>query len=122
MKFEEYIDTVMQEANINDEEALQAVHATLSTLGERLKKSERDKLASEMPKAFKPFLYEHANADYFEIEDFFTRVKSRTGTSYSQAVDRAQAVGKVLKKGIHPGQVNHLLEVLPRNYSRLFEK
>ncbi|GIX49484.1 MAG: hypothetical protein KatS3mg131_3695 [Candidatus Tectimicrobiota bacterium] len=60
MHYDEFVIRVQHEAGLDTpEEAVQAIRATLETLGERLDNPEKAQLASELPKELRAFLEQH---------------------------------------------------------------
>ncbi|MGH8009036.1 MAG: DUF2267 domain-containing protein, partial [Candidatus Binatia bacterium] len=108
--------------------AVQVTAATLETLGERLSKTEREKLAAQLPRALQPYLFRRHSLDAFEafsLEEFYNRVRARTDVGYPDAVKQAQAVVAVLQEAVSPGEVKYIfseLSAFADDYGELFGK
>ncbi len=122
MQYAEFIRKVSERSGIDAKEARNRMQAVLYTLGERLSKSMRDKLASEIPKEMKEFVYgdwgERTNR--FDLEDFYTRVVARAGVGYTTAVEETRCVLSLLKDIIPPGVTKDIYTELPDNFQEIF--
>jgi uncharacterized protein (DUF2267 family) len=127
MEYEAFIERVQALAGLDEDEARRATEATLSTLGERLERRWRDRLASQLPQGMKPFLYEWQKGERsrednprFSLEEFYNKVAARADVRYGQAVQRANAVMKVLRQAVSTGELADVLSELPEDYAKLF--
>jgi uncharacterized protein (DUF2267 family) len=127
MRYDEFVDRVMQEADLaSRQDAIAIVRATLAVLGERIYRTERDDLAAELPKSMKGFLYERAGPnvtreqlDRFSLDDYYQRVRAEAELDYGEAVRRAQAVVRVLRDAVSEGQLADVRRELGREYDPL---
>ncbi|MBD3241314.1 MAG: DUF2267 domain-containing protein [Chitinivibrionales bacterium] len=121
MKYDDFIKMVQARAEIGTkEQASQCVQSFLQTLGERLYRTERDKLAAQLPDQLKPHLYGHDGTDEFLLEEFYNRMGARCGLRYGEAVHRARAIASVLREAVSEGEIGDVLSQLPTNFDELF--
>jgi uncharacterized protein (DUF2267 family) len=121
MHYEDFVDQVRKRAGLqNNQQAEIAVRITLETLGERLHRTEREKLAAQLPNRLKEYLGSRPGHDFFLLEEFYNRVAARSGIRYPNAVEQALAVVDVLKEAISPGELRDLLAGLSEEYGELF--
>lgn len=127
MQYNEFIKNVQQKANLNNsDEAARLVEVVLAALGERLYRTERDDLASQLPVELKQALYavqppENTRDDVrrFPVEEFYNRVRARTGVGYPAAVQQAKAVMAVLQDAVSAGEIADMMKTLPDEYREL---
>jgi uncharacterized protein (DUF2267 family) len=124
MRYDAFIERVQQLAGFgSQEEAVQAVRATLETLGERLSKRETRQLATQLPKELGTYLHQRQEQQqFFALEEFFNRVSAREGARWHQAVDHARAVMVVLREAVSPGEIEDVRMELAPDYDALFKE
>jgi len=118
---------VQQHADLQTwDEALQITQATLETLGERIYRSPRGDVASQLPGELKSFLSARTapetsrqRVDRFGLEEFYNRVSARADLGYPQAVSGSRAVMTVLKEAISTGEWDDLRSERPSDHSAL---
>jgi uncharacterized protein (DUF2267 family) len=120
MRYEHFIDGVMQKAGISEEEATVAVNATLETLGERLDHTERSLLAAQLPNRLKEMLQGKHRTDRYSLGEFYNRVRARADLGYPQAVHRSRIVASVMLEAVSEGEMDNVLSKLPKEYEELF--
>lgn len=121
MHYEDFLERVRKSAGLKDDRQAEiAVRSTLETLGERLHKTEREKLAAQLPNVIKEHLGSRPDHDFFLLEEFYTRVAARAGIRYPHAVEQARAVIEVLKEAVSPGELADVLANLTKDYEELF--
>lgn len=122
MQYMEFIRKVSERSGIDEKEARKRTQAVLYTLGERLSKSLRDKLASEIPNEMKDLVFgdwgERTNR--FDLEDFYTRVVARAEIGYTTAVEETRCVLSLLKDNIPPGVMKDITVELPDEFQEVF--
>lgn len=122
MKYIEFIGRVSERSGVDMKEARKRTQAVLYTLGERLSKSLRDKLAAELPNELKVFIFgdwgERTNR--FDLEDFYTRVVARSGIGYTTAVEETRCVLSLLKEAITGGVLRDIYVELPDEFQEVF--
>jgi uncharacterized protein (DUF2267 family) len=121
MHYEDFINQVRERAGLqNKREAETAVRTVLETLGERLHRTEREKLAAQLPNRIKEYITSRSDHDFFPLEEFYNRVSARAEVRYPQAVEQAMAVIQVLKEAVSPGELADVLVDLTDDYRELF--
>lgn len=123
VQYQEFVKKVREQAKLNSEqEAVQAVDATLITLAERLAGNEGVSLASELPhelgKLFRTVRAEPG--EDFGVDEFLARVKTKQGIDRAKAMANAQAVITVLGQAISKGQFQDMCVQFPPEYKVLF--
>jgi uncharacterized protein (DUF2267 family) len=122
MKADEFIKQVKERAGLSSrEEAIEATHATLSVLGERLYGGERDDLAAQLPIELQGFLLEAQGSNKFDVDEFFVRVSEEEECEVEEAVEHAQAVIDVLCEAVSKGEIEDIKSQLPKDFAELFE-
>lgn len=120
MRAEEFIERVQQQLGTHSrEEAEQSTHAVLETLGERLPKAVKMRLASQLPNELSDDLNQRPQ-DRYDLQEFYRRVGARSGSKYFESAVRAKAVMAVLSQAVSPGEIQDILEPLPSEYRELF--
>lgn len=127
MRFHELVRRVQEEGDVDSkDEAVQAIQATLSGLGECLYRTERRHLASQLPKQAKEFLDEQVDSQVtregaacLTLEEFYDRVGARADVSQSEAMDRAKAVVAVLRQALPDGEWRHIVKEMPKAFREL---
>ncbi len=128
MEHQEFITRVQEEAGLAaPDEAAGASKAVLGTLGEMLSPTERRHLAAQLPRAMKDYVTEwmerppkeKGRPHRFGLETFYQRVAARSDVRYPTAVKRSQAVMKVLREAVAPGELADVFRELPREYEEL---
>ncbi len=122
MQYEEFIDRVLEKSRLDSRErATDITRATLETLGERLDRTVRRGVASQLPAELKELLLSRTDGEEYPLQEFYTRVGARAGTKYYDAAERATAVLSVLRESVSSGQLQEMIDSLPDQYSRLFD-
>ena len=82
MDYQQFVHRVQEEARCQEkEEALTAIHATLTTLAERLFDGEANIWPPQLPRELQPYLTEAKQRDNFHVDEFVQRVSRREGTA-----------------------------------------
>lgn len=111
-------------AQLNTEEdARRATEATLRTLGELLHRSERHRLAAQLPHELKGFLLERraTEGEDYNLEEFYNRVGARAGVRYGEAVRWARGVIAALRTAVTAGEMDLTFSLLRSEYAELLE-
>ena len=128
MEHQEFVKRVQAEAGLAaPDEAAAAIKAVLGTLGEMLSPTERRHLAAQLPKSMKSYVTEwmerppkeKGRPHRFGLEEFYHRVGARSEVRYPAAVKRSQAVMKVLREAVAPGELADIFRELPQEYEEL---
>lgn len=128
MEYQEFVKRVQEEAeSAAPDEAAAAIEAVLGTLGEMLSPTERRHLAAQLPRSMKDYVTEwmerppkeKGRPHRFSLEQFYNRVAARSDVRYPTAVKRSQAVMKVLRVAVAPGELADIFRELPQEYEEL---
>jgi uncharacterized protein (DUF2267 family) len=120
MHYEAFIEQVQQRTGLDStEEATQATRATLQTLGERLSKTETEKLAAQLPDPLKAYLLLQPETQRFSLEEFFNRVSAREDVGRPHAIAHARAVFGVLREAVSAGELEDVKRELAPEYAEL---
>ena len=123
MHYDEFIHKVREYSGLDSfDEAVKITTATLETLGERLSRDEKDDISSQLPKELKDCLFRREEITRFIIDEFYNRVSARADVGLPHAIEQAKAVIRVLREAISPGELEHILHELPKEYDELFGK
>ncbi len=121
MNYEEFTQKTGGCANLSPEKARASVKAVLETLGERIGRTERHHLASQLPVEMKGFVERYEPATNFDLEGFYSLVGARAGITYSHAVNHTRAVMKVLAEAVSQGELDDIAAGLPPEFVELFK-
>lgn len=127
MRYDEFLSQVESRAGLaSQEEALNITRATLGTLGERIYRSQRADLTSQLPNELKSLLgartepeTSRQEVDRFPLEEFYNRVVARADMGYPQAVRGVKAVMAVLREAITAGEWDDLRSELSDEYDKI---
>jgi uncharacterized protein (DUF2267 family) len=120
MHYQSIIENVQDACELGNTEAARAVETFFETMGERLDKSERDKLADQLPGELKGCLYRRNYTVPFGLEEFYNRIAARLGLRYAAAVERVRCVAAKLPQSISEGNMERLCNALEDEYAELF--
>jgi uncharacterized protein (DUF2267 family) len=128
MQRDEFIQRVERYGGLeSSEEADQATEAVLSTLGERLYRTEQSHLAAELPNGIREFLVAQkplettrGDVEQFDLEAFYNRVGARANVRHAHAIRLTQAVMRVLQEAVSSGAIEDIKREL-RDYDQLFQ-
>ena len=122
MEYDDFITRVLERSGMDSRErAIDITQAALETLGERLERTVRRGVASQLPAELREMMLSRADGDQYQLQEFYQRVGARADTKYYDAAERATAVLGVLREAVSEGQMQEMLESLPSEYGRLFE-
>ncbi|MBD3317926.1 MAG: DUF2267 domain-containing protein [Chitinivibrionales bacterium] len=111
-------------AQLNTEaDARRATEATLRTLGELLHRTERHRLAAQLPRELKDFLFERHEIDGqdYSLEEFYNRVGARAEVRYAEAVRWSRGVIAALRLAVTAGEMDSIFSLLRSEYAELVE-
>jgi uncharacterized protein (DUF2267 family) len=122
MQFDEFVGLVQHRARLaSNGEAVHAIRATLTTLGERLFGEEAKNLAAQLPEEI-GFYLKQANArEAFSLKEFYQRVSTLEHADLPIAIYHARAVMSVLLDAVSPGEIADIRAQLPTEYNQLFQ-
>ncbi len=122
MQAAEFVKQVMDKGGFSSrEDALTAIHATLTTLAERLFNNEPEQLADQLPFDIGVYLRNSPIKEKFDLDEFYNRISARSGFSRSEAIHAAQTVMAVLMEAVSAGEILDLMNELPENYRSLID-
>lgn len=130
MQYDEFIERVQREAELETtDEAFEVTEAVLSTLGERLYRTEQSDMASQLPRGISELFTsrqkpENTRGDVqrFGLEEFHNRVAARINGRHPEAVRLTRVVTGVLMDAVSPGQIEDIRNELPDDYGALFAR
>lgn len=123
MTYDQFVGQVEHRARLaNREQAVAAIRATLMTLAERLFGEEAEHVASQLPREIGWYMRQVVVREPFDMDTFFSLVSEREPADLPDAVFHAQMVMDVLNQAISRGEMDDLIDQLPDDYGRLFEK
>ncbi|MEA3375908.1 MAG: DUF2267 domain-containing protein [Chloroflexota bacterium] len=128
MRYHELVRQVQKQGGFDSpEEAVTAIRATLSSLGECLYRTQRRHLVSQLPKEVKDFVHEYVDSEVTRaavgchtLEEFYDRVGARAGVTRGRAVERARVVASVLRQSLPEGAWDPVAEALPKEYAEVW--
>ncbi|MCO6432529.1 MAG: DUF2267 domain-containing protein [Deltaproteobacteria bacterium] len=124
MDYDHFIRTVMSLGDVpSSAEAADITSATLETLAERLSPKEAKNMATLLPKGIGKFLESAtgAEAEEFEIDEFFERIRQRSGLKIDPLVHRVRAVTETIKEAVDPSELLEMYAELPYEFRQLFD-
>jgi uncharacterized protein (DUF2267 family) len=122
MEFDQFVGKVQQKARLSSGgEAVQAIRATLVTLGERLPGGAAENLAAQLPREIGFYLTKPDTSDSFDLDEFLTRVAEKEAIDKPDSVYHARAVIEVLQEAVAPQALNKVKSNLPDDFNPLFE-
>lgn len=120
MQYSDFVRRVQKHAGLKTiEQAIIVTHATLETLGERIDRTNRDNLASQLPGELKDALLRCAQTRRFTLEAFYSRVAARARLGGQNAVSQVKSVLAVLREAVAEGEIQHIVEDLPEEYEEI---
>lgn len=102
-------------------EAVRAIRAVLTTLGERMPEGEATDLASPLPMEIDRYLIGAEHGQRFDYDEFLERVAEREGVDLSDANYHAQQVLIVVAEDVPAGNIEKARAGLPEEFDPLFE-
>ncbi len=117
MQAAEFVLQVQRHAGLKtSEQAMNATDATLETLGERLDRTRRGKLAAQLPGELKEILLRSRQTQRYLLNEFYNRVAARASLGYPHAVSQAKSVMAILREAVSVKEIEHVLADLPEEY------
>lgn len=123
MLYSEFIERVRDLTDLDQDQATRITQATLETLGERIYRTTRDGLASQLPDQLKAMLHARTEpetsrkgVDRFSLDELYHRISARSEISYPQTVPAVKTVFMVLQQAVTEGAWHDLLAELPAEY------
>ncbi len=127
MRYHELVRRVQKKGEFaSREQAVTAIKATLSSLGECLYRTERRHLASQLPEQAAAFLEEYVDSGVtrpattcLTLQEFYDRVGARADVTRTDAIDRANGVTAVLQQVVPEAEWEHILKEMPKDFRGL---
>jgi uncharacterized protein (DUF2267 family) len=122
MQESQLLSAVRDTGQLSDQDqARDAVRATLGVLGRRLSGGEPHDLASQLPKGIADALPEQGAGERFGVDDFYQRVaEAESGEATPEEARRhSRAVMAALKAGLTGREFDHIAEQLSPDYADL---
>jgi uncharacterized protein (DUF2267 family) len=118
---EEFIRRVRNKANLSsDEEAMEAVRATLSVLSQRITGGQAQDLATFLPEEIRKYLAgAEPEAKALDKNEFFDRIAGIEHTDHDTAVKHAAAVLTALSDTVPRKEIQDTLDQLPPGVKHL---
>lgn len=120
MQHEELLDRVRSATEVTArDEATALVEATLTTLGERIGADEAEQIAAQLPAGFNEQVPQ-GPPERFGVDEFYERVRERSGLGDRIGEDEIAAVFGVLSRAVSRGELEDVRGRLPEGYDHLF--
>ena len=122
MDYNRFISLVQERARVKAAVASDAIRATFETLGECLGAREAHALAAQLPRKIADYLDEPLpeKGTPFSFGEFCQRVAQREACEVQDAMAHVRCVFDILKKAVTGGEISHVRELLPQDFSPLF--
>src|SRR5215217_802280 len=121
MKGDQFIAEVRNLTELDtNEQAREAIRATLETLKERLAGNEPSNLAAQLPPEVAPYAEGEGGGESFPVREFYERVAQKEGVGHDEAVKHARAVATVVQTAVTGGEIDDVRSQLGNEYEELF--
>ena len=121
MNYKEFTGQVQNRLELAElGEAVRAIRATLTTLGERLHEGEATDLASPLPMEIDRYIIEADHGQRFDYDEFLDRVAERGSVDRADANYQAQQIVAFLAEVVPPGNIEKARNQLPDDFEKLF--
>ncbi|MGA9399563.1 DUF2267 domain-containing protein [Haladaptatus sp.] len=122
MDYSEFIGQVQHRLKLGKQgQAVRAIRATLTTLGERLQAGEAKDLAGPLPMEIDWYLIHAESGERFHFDEFVSRVAEREGIDDGDALFHAKGVMSLVAEVVPEGEFEQIRGQLPEEYDPLFE-
>lgn len=119
MQYGQMIDTLQQRLPLSPEQVEAVLAATVQALGETARNDEMQDLRSQLPGPLKSVTPGAPQPDR-SLDEFYVRVADLAGVAdLEQARGAVEAVFGVLAQAVSDGQLQQLMDTLPREYQQL---
>jgi uncharacterized protein (DUF2267 family) len=121
MEYEQFMARVRERTGLDDDRAVRAVRATLSTLGERLAGSQANYLATELPPDLALYVTRNPEGRRWDVGEFLRQIGEREACPDPDQVRlHAQAVLGTVAEALEPDARAKLLAQLEAGIVDLF--
>lgn len=123
MKYGAFVTEAQRRLDLTDQgEAVRAVRAILTTLGERLQPEEANDLAAPLPMEIDRYLREADSGQRFSFEEYLDRVSAIEGVDDQTALRHAQRVIALVSEVVPSGELKQVRAQLPSDFDQLFDR
>jgi uncharacterized protein (DUF2267 family) len=112
--YAEFIEIVVREAAISEQQAERAARATLESLAERISGGEAHDIAQQLPDQLRAILDRDGDPQPLSAEQFLQRVQAREQVPSSVARQHVRAVFTALRRAVGHDEIADLASELPR--------
>ena len=121
MQYRAFVDQVRRRALLEEEdEAVNAIGATLETLAGRIAAGEARDLAAQLPPEIGRYLHNVDSSESFELAEFYERVARREDVETVDAAYHARVVISVVHQAVASSTMAQLRAELPEAFDHLF--
>ena len=122
MDFSEFVGEIQHRLELPGEgEAVRAIRATLTSLGERLQAGEAEDLAASLPMEIDRFLTEADSGQRFDYDEFLDRMADHEGIDRADAAYHAKVVVAQVAEVVQGAEMQQVRDQLPDDFDDLFE-
>lgn len=122
MKYNEFVGQIQHRLELGKQgEAVRAIRAVLTTLGERLQAGEASDLAAPLPMEIDYYLESVDSGQRFDYDEFMSRVAERANADKSDANYYGQVVVGLVSELVPAGELEQVRAQLPEDFDPLFE-
>jgi uncharacterized protein (DUF2267 family) len=123
LQYGEFVSNVRTLAELeSNDQAENAIRATLETLRERLAGNEPNNLAAQLPPELAGYVQGEGGRERFSLGEFYDRVARKEGVGPNEATVHARAVASVLMNAVTEGEIDDIRDQLGEEYADLFGK
>jgi uncharacterized protein (DUF2267 family) len=127
MQYDVFIAQVMEKGRLeNRDQAVRITQVTLEVLGERLYRTDRDRLGSQLSNELQKFLNAspdpgptRRHVDRFTLEEFYNRVSARAGLGLPEVRQLTQVVLNTLAEAVTPAVLDEALSRISDDFQNL---
>jgi uncharacterized protein (DUF2267 family) len=119
VKYDEFVESVAERAEIPREEAERASISVLQELCDRLSGKEAHDLLAQLPARLKTAVIAGTSVIPISAEEFVGQVASELGVSRDEALRRIRAVFATLRDAVTWGELQDVLMELDPEYANL---
>ena len=122
MDFSEFVGQIQHRLELPGEgEAVRAIRATLTTLGERLQAGEAEDLAASLPMEIDRFLTEADSGQRFDYDEFLDRVAGHEGIDRADAAYHSKVVVAQAAEVVQSAEMQQVRDQLPEEFDDLVD-
>lgn len=119
MDYQEFVRAVRSRGGFeSDERAERATAGTFDTIAEIVPSRERQRFLRQLPIHLRERFARAAPVSPYPLDEFYTRVAARVGTTFEEAERDVRVVVSVLRDAVG-GEIEKAWAILPGEYRRL---